>query len=59
VSEAVQARETLLIGYARVSTDLQNLDVQLDALADAGTARVYRGTGTGSLKPSPRAGRVP
>jgi len=51
--EPVQAREPLLIGYARVSTDLQNLDLQLDALADAGSARVYRDTGSGSLKHRP------
>jgi DNA invertase Pin-like site-specific DNA recombinase len=53
MSELVQAREALLIGYARVSTDLQNLDLQLDALADAGSARVYRDTGSGSLKHRP------
>jgi predicted site-specific integrase-resolvase len=53
MGEPVQARETLLIGYARVSTDPQNLDLQLDALADAGSARVYRDTGSGSLKHRP------
>jgi DNA invertase Pin-like site-specific DNA recombinase len=52
--ERVQRRaEALLIGYARVSTDLQNLDLQLDALADAGSRRVYRDTGSGSLKHRP------
>jgi DNA invertase Pin-like site-specific DNA recombinase len=53
MSEPVQARVSLLIGYARVSTDLQNLDLQLDALADAGSSRVYRDTGSGSLKHRP------
>jgi hypothetical protein len=53
MSEAIQAHEALLIGYTRVSTDLQNLDLQLDALADAGSARVYRDTGSGSLKHRP------
>jgi DNA invertase Pin-like site-specific DNA recombinase len=53
MSESVQAREALLIGYARVSTDLQNLDLQLDALAAAGSARIYRDTGSGSLKHRP------
>jgi DNA invertase Pin-like site-specific DNA recombinase len=31
----------MLIGYARVSTDDQNLDLQRDALAQAGCLRVY------------------
>jgi len=54
MTEPVQARaEALLIGYARVSTDLQNLDLQLDALAAAGSGRVYRDTGSGSLKHRP------
>jgi DNA invertase Pin-like site-specific DNA recombinase len=53
MSEPVQARVSLLIGYARVSTDLQNLDLQLDALADAGSSRVYRDTGSGSIKHRP------
>jgi hypothetical protein len=55
MSEPVQAREALLIGYARVSTDLENLDLQLDALADAGSGRVYRDTRTGRLR-CPRRG---
>jgi DNA invertase Pin-like site-specific DNA recombinase len=53
MSEPVHAGKASLIGYARVSTDLQNLDLQLDALADAGSARVYRDTGSGSLKHRP------
>jgi hypothetical protein len=54
VSESAQAREAVLIGYARVSTDLQNLDLQLDALSDAGSARVYRAPdlGPSSIAPS-------
>ena len=45
--------EAVLVGYARVSTDLQNFDLQLDALGDAGVARVYSDTGSGSLKHRP------
>src|SRR5258706_5802433 len=35
------------IGYARVSTDDQNLDLQRDALARAGCARIYEETAGG------------
>jgi DNA invertase Pin-like site-specific DNA recombinase len=43
-----------LIGYARVSTDQQNLALQLDALNGAGCERVYRDIGSGSLKDRPQ-----
>jgi DNA invertase Pin-like site-specific DNA recombinase len=43
-----------LIGYARVSTDEQNLDLQLDALTSAGCKRVSRDVGSGSLKHRPQ-----
>lgn len=43
-----------LIGYARVSTDEQNLDLQLDALTSAGCKRVFRDVGSGSLKHRPQ-----
>jgi DNA invertase Pin-like site-specific DNA recombinase len=42
-----------LIGYARVSTDEQNLDLQIDALVEAGCKRVFRDVGSGSLKHRP------
>lgn len=45
-----------LIGYARVSTDEQNLDLQIDALMEAGCKRVFRDVGSGSLKHRPELG---
>ena len=42
-----------LVGYARVSTDEQNLALQLDALKQAGCERVYKDVGSGSLKHRP------
>jgi DNA invertase Pin-like site-specific DNA recombinase len=49
----IRDAEPLPVGYARVSTDVQNLDLQIDALADAGTGRVCRDTGSGSIKHRP------
>ena len=42
------------IGYARISTDHQNLALQLDALRDVGCQRIYKDTGDGSLKHRPQ-----
>jgi DNA invertase Pin-like site-specific DNA recombinase len=43
-----------LIGYARVSTDDQTMDLQLDALEQAGCARVFRETAHGATSERPQ-----
>src|SRR3712207_1121581 len=43
----------MLIGYARVSTGEQTLDLQLDALAGAGCAKTYTETASGATAERP------
>lgn len=47
------------IGYARVSTDDQNLDLQRDALALAGCSTVYEETMSGKSADRTELGALP
>ena len=38
----------MLVGYSRVSTDEQNLDLQIDALKIAGCEKFFQDIGSGS-----------
>lgn len=46
------------LGYCRVSTDTQNLDLQRRALADAGCARVFEDVMSGSTTSRPELDRL-
>jgi DNA invertase Pin-like site-specific DNA recombinase len=47
-----------LIGYARVSTDDQSLNLQLDALREAGCGRVFQEQASGALDERPELARL-
>lgn len=50
--------ESMLIGYARVSTKDQNLDAQIDALEAAGAERIFKEKVTGKTRQRPELDRL-
>lgn len=48
----------MIFGYARVSTDDQNFDAQLDALQVAGVERIFKEKITGKLRKRPELDRL-
>src|SRR6056297_1644046 len=48
----------MIIGYARISTDDQNLDAQTDALAAAGAEKVFADKISGSKRARPELDRM-
>ena len=46
------------IGYARVSTEDQNIDLQMDALHDAGCQKIYTDKISGSIKDRPELDKL-
>jgi DNA invertase Pin-like site-specific DNA recombinase len=52
--EVAAGRQGQRVGYARVSTRQQDLALQLDALEQAGCARVFRDVGSGTIRKRPQ-----
>lgn len=48
----------MIFGYARVSTDDQNFDSQLDALTAAGAERIFQEKRTGKSRERPELERL-
>ena len=48
----------MIIGYARVSTDDQNLDAQIDALNAVGAAKIFKDKITGKTRSRPQLERM-
>ena len=48
----------MILGYARVSTDEQSLDPQLDALRAAGAGRIFAERVSGTARGRPELGRM-